>query len=53
MENRNDLIQTFVDSEPLIQEIKEKIIEYEDLMMEIQNLPDQHIIGPVQINMGM
>lgn len=52
MDNRNEIIQEFVDSEPIIQEIKEKFVEYEDLMTEIQNLPDQHIIGPLQINMG-
>ncbi|XP_018316536.1 dynein heavy chain 8, axonemal [Mycetomoellerius zeteki] len=49
-ENRNDIIQAFIDTKPLIQEIKEKFMEYEDLMIEIKNLPDQHILGPLQIN---
>ncbi|XP_029675665.1 LOW QUALITY PROTEIN: dynein heavy chain 8, axonemal-like [Formica exsecta] len=49
-ENRNEIIQAFVDSKPFIQEIKEKFMEYEDLMTEIQNLPDRHILGPLQIN---
>ncbi|XP_018400014.1 PREDICTED: dynein heavy chain 8, axonemal [Cyphomyrmex costatus] len=49
-ENRNDIIQAFIDTKPLIQEIKEKFIEYEDLMTEIKNLPDQHVLGPLQIN---
>lgn len=49
-ENKNEIIQKFVDSKPFIQEIKEKFIEYEDLMTEIQNLPDRHILGPLQIN---
>ncbi|CAL1673547.1 unnamed protein product [Lasius platythorax] len=49
-EKRNEIIQAFVDSKPFIQEIKEKFMEYEDLMTEIQNLPDRHILGPLQIN---
>ncbi|KAL6445584.1 hypothetical protein ACFW04_000844 [Cataglyphis niger] len=49
-EDRNDIIQAFVDSKPFIQEIKEKFIEYEDLMTKIKNLPDRHILGPLQIN---
>ncbi|XP_067209496.1 dynein axonemal heavy chain 8 [Linepithema humile] len=49
-ENRNNIIQTFIDMEPLIQEIKEKFMEYEDLMTEIKNLPDRHVLGPLQIN---
>ncbi|EFN74803.1 Dynein heavy chain 8, axonemal [Camponotus floridanus] len=49
-ENRNEIIQKSVDSKPFIQEIKEKFIEYENLMTEIQNLPDRHILGPLQIN---
>ncbi|XP_036143732.1 dynein heavy chain 8, axonemal [Monomorium pharaonis] len=49
-ENRNEIIQSFIDSKPLLQEIKEKFLEYEDLMTEIKNLPDRHILGPLQIN---
>ncbi|XP_018048480.1 PREDICTED: dynein heavy chain 8, axonemal [Atta colombica] len=49
-ENRNDIIQAFIDSKPLIQEIKEKFMEYENLKTEIKNLPEQHILGPLQIN---
>ncbi|KAL0129655.1 hypothetical protein PUN28_001727 [Cardiocondyla obscurior] len=49
-ENRNEIIQAFVDSKPLVQEIKEQFIKYEDLMTEIKNLPDWHILGPLQIN---
>lgn len=52
MNNRIDIIQKFVDSEPIVQEIKEKFTEYENVMTEIQNLPDQHVLGPLQINMG-
>ncbi|KAG5338491.1 DYH8 protein, partial [Acromyrmex heyeri] len=49
-ENRNDIIQAFIDAKPLIQDIKEKFIEYENLMIEIKNLPERHILGPLQIN---
>nr|XP_031825788.1 dynein heavy chain 8, axonemal [Nomia melanderi] len=50
-EERNKMIQYFVDSEPIIQEIKEKFIEYDDLVKEIQDLPTSHIVGPIQIKM--
>ncbi|XP_011871302.1 PREDICTED: dynein heavy chain 8, axonemal [Vollenhovia emeryi] len=49
-ENRNEIVQAFIDSTPLIQDIKEKFMEYEDLMEEINKLPDRHILGPLQIN---
>ncbi|KAG5316447.1 DYH8 protein, partial [Acromyrmex insinuator] len=49
-ENRDDIIQAFIDTKPLIQDIKEKFIEYEDLIIEIQNLPERHILGPLQID---
>ncbi|KAG7190763.1 hypothetical protein KM043_006835 [Ampulex compressa] len=39
----------FVDTEPIIQEIKEKFIEYESLAAEIKKLPDKHVIGPIEI----
>lgn len=45
-------MQSFVDSEPIIQVIKEKFVEYEDLVAEIENLPDSHIVGPIKISMG-
>lgn len=51
-EERNNIIQKFVDSEPIVQEIKDKLVEYDNLVDEVQNLPQQHIIGPIEINMG-
>lgn len=45
-------MQSFVDSEPITQVIKEKFVEYEELVAEIENLPDSHIVGPIQISMG-
>lgn len=45
-------MQNFVDSEPITQVIKEKFVEYEELVAEIENLPDSHIVGPIQISMG-
>ncbi|XP_043790719.1 dynein axonemal heavy chain 8 [Apis laboriosa] len=50
-EDRDQLVQNFVDSEPITQVIKEKFVEYEDLVAEIENLPDSHIIGPIKISM--
>lgn len=51
-EDRSNIIQAFVDSAPLTQEIKEKFMEYEDLIAEIKNLPSYHVVGPLYINMG-
>ncbi|XP_024940596.1 dynein heavy chain 8, axonemal [Cephus cinctus] len=51
-EDRVSQIQKFVDSDPITQEIKEKLMEYEEISAEIQSLPDHHIVGPIQINMG-
>ncbi|KAI4493643.1 hypothetical protein M0804_001819 [Polistes exclamans] len=50
-ENKEQIIHKFVESEPIIQEIKEKFVEYENLFTEIQNLPDLHIVGPIEIRM--
>lgn len=49
---RDDTIQHFVDSEPITEEIKEKFEEYDNLVIEIENLPSKHIVGPIEINMG-
>lgn len=51
-EDRDRLVQSFVDSEPITQVIKEKFVEYEDLVDEIENLPESHIVGPIKISMG-
>ncbi|CAK9824517.1 Dynein axonemal heavy chain 8 [Anthophora retusa] len=50
-EERDNIVQNFVDSEPIIQEIKEKFVEYDDLVDEIENLPDKHVVGPLEICM--
>lgn len=51
-EDRVEQVQRFVDSEPITQVIKEKLIEYEDWCADIEDLPQHHIIGPIQIDMG-
>ena len=51
-EDREAQIREFVDSEPITQEIKEKMLEYEGMASEIKHLPERHIIGPIEINMG-
>ncbi|XP_046493196.1 dynein axonemal heavy chain 8 [Neodiprion pinetum] len=50
-EDRVEQIQSFVDADPITQVIREKLREYDDLCTEIMELPDHHIIGPIQINM--
>lgn len=49
-EDRNQQIQEFVASKPFIYEIREKFNEYEELFIEIETLPNFHIIGPLRIN---
>lgn len=51
-ENRDNIVQNFVDSEPITQVIKEKFVEYDNLVAEIQNLPKKHVVGPIEISMG-
>ncbi|CAD1473088.1 unnamed protein product [Heterotrigona itama] len=51
-EDKDNIIQSFVDSEPITQEIKEKFMEYDNLVNEIQNLPKKHVVGPIEITMG-
>ena len=51
-EDKDNIIQSFVDSEPIIQEIKEKFMEYDSLVDEIQHLPKKHVVGPIEISMG-
>ncbi|OAD58895.1 Dynein heavy chain 8, axonemal [Eufriesea mexicana] len=50
-EGIDKIIENFVDSEPITQEIKEKFMEFDDLVAEIQNLPDKHVVGPIEISM--
>ncbi|KAK9298339.1 hypothetical protein QLX08_008257 [Tetragonisca angustula] len=50
-EDKDNIIQSFVDSEPIIQEIKEKFMEYDSLVDEIQHLPKKHVVGPIEISM--
>ncbi|XP_048268511.1 dynein axonemal heavy chain 8 [Bombus terrestris] len=50
-ENRDNIVQNFVDSEPITQVIKEKFVEYDNLVAEIQNLPKKHVVGPIEISM--
>lgn len=52
-EDRTEQVKHFVNSEPITQEIKEKIVEYENLTSAVKNLPTCHVIGPIQIDMGM
>lgn len=52
-ENKNEQIEEFVSSEPYVYEIKEKFIEYDELIIEINDLPDYHVIGCLRINMGI
>ncbi|KOX80134.1 Dynein heavy chain 8, axonemal [Melipona quadrifasciata] len=50
-EDKDNIIQSFVDSDPITQEIKEKFMEYNSLVEEIENLPKKQVVGPIEISM--
>lgn len=47
-----DQVQQFVDSNPLNVTIRDMLKKYEGDTDEVNNLPERHIIGSIQINMG-
>lgn len=46
-------VQDFVDSNPLNVVIRDMLKKYEGQTEEVNNLPERHIIGSIEINMGM
>ncbi|XP_063992717.1 dynein axonemal heavy chain 8 [Diachasmimorpha longicaudata] len=50
-ENRNSETRSFVESEPITEEIKEEFLKYDALHEEIINLPQRHVIGCIEIDM--
>lgn len=46
-------VQDFVDSNPLNVIVKDMLHKYEGQTEEVQNLPNRHIIGSIEINTGM
>lgn len=51
-EDRVQQVQDFVDSNPLNVIIRDMLKKYESQTEEVLNLPERHIIGSIQINMG-
>lgn len=51
-EDRVQQVQDFVDSNPMNVLVKDMLLKYEGQTEEVLALPDRHIIGSVQINMG-
>lgn len=45
-------MQDFVDSNPLNVIIRDMLKKYENQTEEVLNLPERHIIGSIEINMG-
>lgn len=45
-------VQEFVDSNPLNVIIRDMLKKYEFQTDEVNNLPDRHVIGSIEINMG-
>lgn len=51
-ENRVQKVQDFVDTNPLNVIIRDMFKRYENQTEEVLNLPERHIIGSIQIDMG-
>ena len=51
-EDRVQQVQDFVDSNPMNVIVKDTLTKYEGQTEEVLALPDRHIIGSIQINMG-
>ncbi|PZC81902.1 hypothetical protein B5X24_HaOG211688 [Helicoverpa armigera] len=51
-EDRVNQVQEFVDSNPLNVIVKDMLNKYEGQTEEVLNLPNRHVIGSIQINMG-
>lgn len=51
-ETREEEILDFCLKHPLVVEIKEKFIEYDNRADAIRNLPKVHKVGALEINMG-
>lgn len=52
VEDREQQVVDFCSQNPLLVEIIEKFVEYDEQIYEIKNLPELHNIGAVQIRMG-
>lgn len=51
-EDRVQQVQGFVDGNPLNVIVSDMLKKYEGQTAEVLNLPERHIIGSIQINMG-
>lgn len=51
-EDRVQQVQAFVDSNPLNVIIRDMLKKYEAQTDEVLNLPERHIVGSIQINLG-
>lgn len=51
-DTRDEQIDDFVASSPMIADIREKFIEYDKIDAYINNIPKTTTIGPIQINLG-
>lgn len=52
-EFRDDKIEEFCDTNPLIVEISEKFQEYDSRAEYIKQLPEKHNVGAIKIMMGV
>lgn len=51
-EDREEQILGFVARKPLIVEIREEFMKYENRNKAINNIPESHFIGAIQVEMG-
>lgn len=52
-ETRNEQIESFVKTSPMIADIREKFIEYDKIDEYIENGKKITVIGPIQIILGI
>lgn len=52
-QDKNEHIRNFIQSKPFMYEIEDKFVTYEELLDEIDGLPEYHIVGSLRINMGI
>lgn len=51
-ENREEQILEFVNQNPLIQEIREEFMKYDNRAQAIADISKSHYIGAIQVEMG-
>lgn len=51
-DDRELQVKSFVEKEPIYQEIKEKFTEFVANIDVVKSLPDRHVIGALEVRLG-